>query len=116
MKSEAKTLVALTIGHSTRTIEEFVRLLHAHAGTRVVDVRTVPRSRHNPQFNRDTLPDSLKSVCVARLAILPALHRDPFDRTGDILESNPGSETTRSKDENQTSSLSATGAASAASV
>jgi hypothetical protein len=31
MKSEAKTLVALTIGHSTRTIEEFVRLLHAHA-------------------------------------------------------------------------------------
>ena len=64
MKSEAKTLVALTIGHSTRTIEEFVRLLHAHAGTRVVDVRTVPRSRHNPQFNRDTLPDSLKSAGI----------------------------------------------------
>jgi hypothetical protein len=52
--------VVLTIGHSTRTIEEFVRLLRAHSVTRVVDVRTVPRSRHNPQFNRDTLPASLK--------------------------------------------------------
>src|ERR1044071_9240 len=49
----------LTIGHSTRPIEEFIGLLQAHAVSRVVDVRTVPRSRHNPQFNLDSLPDSL---------------------------------------------------------
>jgi uncharacterized protein (DUF488 family) len=54
----------LTIGHSTRPLEEFIRLLQAHAVTRVVDVRTVPRSRHNPQFNRDTLPASLKAAGI----------------------------------------------------
>jgi uncharacterized protein (DUF488 family) len=48
-----------TIGHSTRSIEEFVDLLKG-AGVRLVaDVRTVPRSRTNPQYNRDTLPDRL---------------------------------------------------------
>lgn len=51
--------VVLTIGHSTRTIEEFIEFLHAHAVSRVVDVRTVPRSRHNPQFDKDSLPASL---------------------------------------------------------
>ena len=54
----------LTIGHSTRTIEKFIELLRAHAVSCVVDVRTVPRSRHNPQFNKDTLPKSLKKAGV----------------------------------------------------
>ena len=49
----------LTIGHSTRHIEEFVSLLRAHNVTELIDVRTVPRSRYNPQFNRDSLPASL---------------------------------------------------------
>ena len=53
-------LTILTIGHSTRTLEEFVDLLEAYGVTLVVDVRTVPRSRHNPQFNKETLPSSLK--------------------------------------------------------
>jgi uncharacterized protein (DUF488 family) len=53
-------LVVLTIGHSTRTLEEFVQLLEVYGVTLVVDVRTVPRSRHNPQFNKETLPTSLK--------------------------------------------------------
>ena len=48
-----------TIGHSTRTTDEFVELLRAEQVGLVADVRTVPRSRTNPQFNRDTLPDSL---------------------------------------------------------
>jgi uncharacterized protein (DUF488 family) len=52
----------LTIGHSTRTLEEFIGLLHAHAATCVVDVRTVPRSRHSPQFNLASLPGSLKEA------------------------------------------------------
>ena len=73
-ESEASPIV-LTIGHSTRTLEEFIGLLQAHAVTRVVDVRTVPRSRHNPQFNRDTLPASLKvaGIGYVHLAALGGL-------------------------------------------
>ena len=48
-----------TIGHSTRTIADFIRLLKAHGVQRVIDVRTIPRSRHNPQFNRDQLSPAL---------------------------------------------------------
>ena len=54
--------VVLTIGHSTRTLEEFIGLLKIHGAIRVVDVRTVPRSRHNPQFNKTSLPRALKKV------------------------------------------------------
>jgi uncharacterized protein (DUF488 family) len=54
----------LTIGHSTRSLEEFIALLTTHRVTRVVDVRTVPRSRHNPQFNKTSLPKSLKKVGI----------------------------------------------------
>lgn len=54
--------IVLTIGHSTRTLEAFIALLQAHGATRVVDVRTVPRSRHNPQFNKTSLPGSLKKA------------------------------------------------------
>jgi uncharacterized protein (DUF488 family) len=56
--------IVLTIGHSTRTLDEFIALLKAHGVTFVVDVRTIPRSRHNPQFNRDSLPDSLKKAGI----------------------------------------------------
>src|SRR5690606_30165543 len=48
-----------TIGHSTRTLLEFVDLLREVHVRLVVDVRTVPRSRTNPQFNLDALPRSL---------------------------------------------------------
>ena len=48
-----------TIGHSTRSIEEFVGLLQSVGVRLLVDVRTVPRSRRNPQFNRDVLPATL---------------------------------------------------------
>ena len=52
-------MTIFTIGHSTRSIDEFLRLLKAHGVQRVVDVRTMPRSRHNPQFNRDQLSPAL---------------------------------------------------------
>jgi uncharacterized protein (DUF488 family) len=55
----------LTIGHSTHPIEAFVRMLQAHGVGTLVDVRTVPRSRHNPQFNRETLPESLQAAGIA---------------------------------------------------
>ncbi len=48
-----------TIGHSTRSIEELLALLEAHGIQELVDVRTIPRSRHNPQFNRDVLAERL---------------------------------------------------------
>jgi uncharacterized protein (DUF488 family) len=54
----------MTIGHSTRPAAEFVRLLKAHGVERLVDVRTIPRSRHNPQFNRDQLPRTLHSARI----------------------------------------------------
>jgi uncharacterized protein (DUF488 family) len=54
----------LTIGHSTRPIEEFVELLRSHGATRLVDVRTVPRSRRNPQFNIESLPASLAAAGI----------------------------------------------------
>jgi len=54
-----RPLVVFMIGHSTRTIEDFIRLLKAHGVQRVIDVRTIPRSRHNPQFNRDQLSPAL---------------------------------------------------------
>jgi uncharacterized protein (DUF488 family) len=53
-----------TIGHSTRSIAEFVDLLRSVEVTLVVDVRTVPRSRTNPQYNRETLPDTLREFKV----------------------------------------------------
>jgi uncharacterized protein (DUF488 family) len=51
--------VVLTVGHSTRPLSEFIALLAAHSASRLIDVRTVPRSHHNPQFDRDTLPAAL---------------------------------------------------------
>jgi len=60
MPEEEPTPPVMTIGHSTHTLEEFIGLLHAHGATCIVDVRTVPRSRHNPQFDKASLPRSLK--------------------------------------------------------
>ncbi len=57
--------VLWTIGHSTRPIDEFLALLNAHRIQRLVDVRTIPRSRHNPQFNRDALANSLTNATIS---------------------------------------------------
>lgn len=54
----------MTIGHSTRTLDEFVALLQENKVTLLADVRTIPRSRHNPQFNSETLPGSLDEVGI----------------------------------------------------
>ena len=57
-------LTVLTIGHSTRTWKVFLELLRAHRVKRVIDVRSIPRSRHNPQFNRETLRKKLRSARI----------------------------------------------------
>jgi uncharacterized protein (DUF488 family) len=58
-----------TVGHSTRTIEEFVALLRAADVELVADVRTVPRSRTNPQYNRDVLPTTLEPLNLGYMHI-----------------------------------------------
>ena len=54
----------LTIGHSTRSIESFIEMLRAYGVKRLVDVRTIPRSRTNPQFNRESVAQSLAEAGI----------------------------------------------------
>ena len=53
-----------TVGHSTLPIERFIALLATYGIERLADVRTVPRSRHNPQFNADALDQSLRDAGI----------------------------------------------------
>jgi uncharacterized protein (DUF488 family) len=53
-----------SIGHSNRTLEQFIDLLKVHAIKQVVDVRTIPRSCHNPQFNKEKLARSLRNTRI----------------------------------------------------
>ena len=62
-------LPVFTIGHSTRTIAQFVDLLRAGDVAQVVDIRTVPRSRTNPQYNLDVLPGELAPYQIGYLRI-----------------------------------------------
>lgn len=54
-----------TVGHSTHPIAEFLAILRVHGIEMVVDVRTIPKSRHNPQFAQDVLPASLGTGGIA---------------------------------------------------
>jgi uncharacterized protein (DUF488 family) len=54
-----------TVGHSTRTTEQFLELLKAHGIEELVDVRTIPKSRHNPQFGTEELAASLQQAGIA---------------------------------------------------
>lgn len=57
-------LAVHTIGHSTRSIEEFIELLQGHGVKLLADVRTIPKSRRVPQFNGDILPPSLEAAGI----------------------------------------------------
>lgn len=65
-------LTVFTVGHSTRPIEEFVEVLLRHGIAQVVDVRTVPRSRHNPQYEQGALAASLAEAGIGYVH-LPSL-------------------------------------------
>jgi uncharacterized protein (DUF488 family) len=69
-------LVVFTIGHSTRTWKDFLDLLRAHGVKRIMDIRSIPRSRHNPQFNRETLSTKLRAARIGyvHLRKLGGLH------------------------------------------
>lgn len=70
-------LTVYTVGHSTRTLEQFVELIRGFGVDTVVDIRTVPRSRTNPQYNLDTLPDDLAEFGIRhyRIAELGGLRK-----------------------------------------
>jgi len=57
-------ITVCVIGHSTSSVERFVRILLAHSITILVDIRKIPRSSHNPQFNSDALEKSLKEARI----------------------------------------------------
>ena len=54
-----------TIGHSTRPLDALIAALRAHGVERLLDIRTIPRSRHNPQFNRENLAAALPAAGIA---------------------------------------------------
>ena len=54
-------MTIFTVGHSTHPIDEFIGILKAHGVKKLIDVRTVPKSRHNPQFNGDALAASVRA-------------------------------------------------------
>ena len=66
MKANArhKQLDVFTIGHSTRPIDEFIALLKANGVRQILDIRTIPKSRRNPQFNGDSLAISLRKAGI----------------------------------------------------
>ena len=74
--------VVYTIGHSTRSADEFVALLKSHGVTLLADVRTVRRSRHNPQFNGDALAAALEAHGVRYV---------PFPGLGGFRKTTPDS-------------------------
>ncbi len=53
-----------TVGHSTRPVDALIEILKAHGITRLIDVRTIPKSRHNPQYNREALGRSLSDAGI----------------------------------------------------
>src|SRR5437868_7883858 len=75
-----------TIGHSTRSIEQFVQLLTAQKIRMVIDVRTIPRSRSNPQYNAATLAEALSGfeISYEHIAALGGLRGKKRDVPADV--------------------------------
>jgi len=59
--------MVFTIGHSTRPVSEFIEIIKAYGIKKVADIRTMPKSRHNPQFNEDMLKASLREAKIGYL-------------------------------------------------
>lgn len=59
--------LVLTVGHSTRAQDDFIAMLKAHGVKRLVDVQTIPRSRHNRQFNREVIGPALRRAGIGYL-------------------------------------------------
>lgn len=81
-------ITVFTIGHSTRTLEEFLSLLEAREIDLLADVRTIPKSRHNPQFNSEALAAALKDhdIQYVHMKGLGGLRRPRKDSTNRAWE------------------------------
>ena len=67
MPRKPPTFDVFTIGHSTRPIADFIGLLEANGVKQLIDIRTIPKSRHNPQFNTGALAASLRKAGIRYL-------------------------------------------------
>jgi uncharacterized protein (DUF488 family) len=76
-----KKNIIYTIGHSTRPLDEFINLLKEHKIKELIDIRTIAKSRHNPQFNEDGLRHALhnKHIGYRHMKILGGLRRAKKD-------------------------------------
>lgn len=81
MRGDASGVHLYTIGHSTRSLDQMVRLLEENHVSAVAGIRTVPRSRRNPQFNREVVAEALEASGVrhAHLEELGGLRRPRRD-------------------------------------
>jgi len=81
-------MTIFTIGHSTHSAEDFIDTLRAYDIQLLVDVRTIPKSRHNPQFNSDVLEKNLKAsgIGYVHLAGLGGLRRAKKDSLNQAWE------------------------------
>lgn len=77
--------VIYTVGHSTRTLDDFVQLMRSFGVESVIDIRTVPRSRRNPQYNLDVLPELLAEHGIShhQLASLGGLRKKSATISGE---------------------------------
>jgi len=75
-------MTIFTIGHSTRSADEFISLLGEHAIELLADIRTIPKSRHNPQFGQDVLPPTLVDA---------GIHYRHFEGLGGLRRAQPDS-------------------------
>jgi uncharacterized protein (DUF488 family) len=64
LRHDLGNLCIFTIGHSTRPIEQFIQILQSHGIKQLIDIRTIPKSRHNPQFNSDALAAALRGARI----------------------------------------------------
>jgi uncharacterized protein YeaO (DUF488 family) len=81
MRRSSKVLPIFTVGHSTRPIADFIELLQTHGIKQLIDIRTIPKSHHNPQFNSDALAAALRGegiryVHLKALGGLRHAHKD----------------------------------------
>ncbi len=60
-------MIIFTIGHSTRSLEKFIEILRGHGIETLIDIRTIPKSKHNPQFNLDFLRVELPAEGITYL-------------------------------------------------
>ncbi len=61
---KGEPVVIFTVGHSTRPLDEFIELLRSNGVEQLIDIRTIPKSRHNPQFNGETLAAALRAAGI----------------------------------------------------